>query len=63
MKKYLFIILLFGVGFLLFFSCSNDTQKREDYKISLIDLEEITLNPDSLFTHISFNYNVLYPSF
>tara|TARA_B100000579_G_C22826714_1_gene853559 strand:+ start:148 stop:675 length:528 start_codon:yes stop_codon:yes gene_type:complete len=46
--------------FLLCFSCSSDTQKREDYKISLIGFEEIVLNPDSLFTNISFNYYVLY---
>ena len=51
---------IIGLIFLLCFSCSNDTQKRENYNISLIDFEEITLNPDSLFTHISFKFNVLY---
>tara|TARA_X000001036_G_C20511891_1_gene738475 strand:+ start:209 stop:736 length:528 start_codon:yes stop_codon:yes gene_type:complete len=48
------------LAFLFIYSCSNDIQKRENYKITLIDLEQITLNPDSLFTNIPFNYNVLY---
>tara|TARA_B110001454_G_C12472158_1_gene330819 strand:+ start:27 stop:554 length:528 start_codon:yes stop_codon:yes gene_type:complete len=54
----LFIII--GLVFLICFSCYNDTQKRENYSISLIDFEDINLNQDSLFTHISFKFNVLY---
>tara|TARA_Y100001968_G_scaffold27164_1_gene21230 strand:+ start:40 stop:567 length:528 start_codon:yes stop_codon:yes gene_type:complete len=49
-----------GLVFLLCCTCSNDTQKRENYKITLIDFEQVTLNPDSLFTNITFKYNVLY---
>ena len=45
---------------ILCLSCTSDTQKREDYKLTLIDFEEITLNPDSLFTTIQFDYFVLY---
>lgn len=60
MKNQFILFSKIGLAFLFFCSCSNDTQKRENYKITLIDFEQITLNPDSLFTNISFNYNVLY---
>ena len=62
MKKYLSIIELFffSSAFLFICSCSNDLQKRENYKLSLIGFEQVTLNPDSLFSNISFSYNVLY---
>lgn len=46
--------------FFFWFACTLETEKRENYNISLIDLEDISIIPDSLFTHISFEFNVFY---
>ena len=46
--------------FFFWFSCSIETEKRENYNISLIDFEDISIIPDSLFTHILFEFNVFY---
>ena len=59
LNRYIFFGIVWYV-IILCFSCSSDTQKREDYNITLIDFEEITLNHDSLFTNIQFDYYVLY---
>ena len=46
--------------FLFWFSCSIETEKREDYTINLIDFDGITIIPDSLYTQISLEFNVVY---
>ena len=46
--------------FLFWFSCSTETEKREDYTINLIDFDGITIIPDSLYTQISLEFNVVY---
>ena len=53
------IHILISIFFFLF-SCSIETEKRENYNISLIDFEDISIIPDSLFTHILFEFNVFY---
>ena len=46
--------------FLFWFSCSIETEKREDYTINLIEFEGITIIPDSLYTQFSLEFNVVY---
>ncbi|SVC52767.1 uncharacterized protein METZ01_LOCUS305621 [marine metagenome] len=54
------LLLFIGLACLFCFSCSNETERRGNYNISLIEFEDISIIPDSLFTHILFEFNVFY---
>ena len=60
MIRYFTLLLFIGSTCLFCLSCSIETEKREDYYIRLIDSEHISIIPDSLFTHILFEFNVFY---
>ena len=60
MRRYISLLLFIGSTCLFCLSCSIETEKREDYYISLIEFENITIIPDSLFTNILLEFNVVY---
>ena len=41
-------------------SCEEKSEPEPNYRISLIEFENITLATDSLFTHYTFEFNVTY---
>lgn len=54
-KKYLLFVLFIG-----FWSCEEESNPQPNYRISLVDLEDVILSPDSLFTYYTFEFNVTY---
>ena len=54
-KKYILLFLSIN-----FWCCEESTNPQPNYRISLIDFEDITISLDSLFTYYTFEFNVTY---
>tara|TARA_B100001113_G_C20976442_1_gene564130 strand:+ start:371 stop:883 length:513 start_codon:yes stop_codon:yes gene_type:complete len=54
-KKYILLFLSIN-----FWCCEESTNPQPNYRISLIDFEDITISLDSLFTYYTLEFNVTY---